>query len=318
MIDRETADQIEDAAIRWVWRLDADGETPELAAGLAEWLEGDSRRRGAFLQAQAAWATLDRAKVLARSEPRPRTRRITPSLSRRAVFAGGGALAASLAGAAIWLGTAPRYRTGVGEVRRLPLADGSTIAINTQSRVSVDLRRDQRILKLDEGEAWFQVAKDPTRPFVVEAGRVRVRAVGTAFSVRRRDGGAEVLVTEGVVETWADQAEGRLVRVSAGSSAFVSDRAAITVQPPTASDVERRLAWRDGKIDLRGQSLGSAAAEFNRYNVVKLEVRDAALAAEPLYGVFRTDDPQGFARAVAASLDTSAVAKADGTIEIGG
>lgn len=315
MTDRETADQIEDAAIRWVWRLDAEGGAPELAAGLAAWLEGDSRRRGAFLQAQAAWITLDRAKVLAPSEAPPQ--RVAPSLSRRTVFAGG-ALAASLAGAAVWLGAAPRYRTRVGEVRRLPLADGSTVAINTQSRISVDLRRDQRILKLDEGEAWFQVAKDPQRPFVVEAGRVRVRAVGTAFSVRRRDGGAEVLVTEGVVETWADQAEGHLVRVSAGSSAFVSDRAAITVQPQAESDVDRRLAWRDGKIDLRGQSLADAVLEFNRYNAVKLEVGDAALGAKPLYGVFRTDDPQGFAGAVAASLNTSVAARADGTIEIGG
>src|SRR3546814_2061558 len=96
------------------------------------------------------------------------------------------------------------YATSVGEIRRVPLADGSIAAINTASAIDVKLDDAARHVRVVEGEAWFQVARDKQRPFVVAAGRARVRAVGTAFSVRRRAGGADVLVTEGEVEVWAD------------------------------------------------------------------------------------------------------------------
>ncbi|HWU14902.1 MAG TPA: FecR domain-containing protein, partial [Caulobacter sp.] len=174
MTDRETAEEIEAEAARWVWRLDRDDRVPELETELEIWLAGDARRRGAFLKAESVWTLLDRAGgTPARVLGRP-----VRSVSRRVLLAGaGGAIAAAVVGAGVLILREDRFSTGVGEVRRVPLEDGSAVAINTASAVEVAFQRTQRTVRLRDGEAWFQVAKDVQRPFVVEAGAVRVRAV---------------------------------------------------------------------------------------------------------------------------------------------
>lgn len=299
MNEQQSASDIEDVAVRWVWRLDQEGGSESLRRDLEAWLAGDSRRRGAFLQAQATWSLL--------SEKRFEQTRERPQRVRRMA-----ALAASVAAVGIglivvmkWPIGGERYRTSIGEIRQVPLSDGSTAAINTHSTVEVSMRPAERVVRLVDGEAWFRVRKDPTRPFIVESGRVRVRALGTAFAVRKHTDGAEVVVTEGAVETWVAGAEGHTVRVSAGGEAFVSENAAISSQPGPQVQVDRILAWRAGHIDLAGESLGDAVAEFNRYNHRKLVVTSPDLLHERLYGVFRTDDPDGFAHAVSRSLGAS-------------
>ncbi len=303
MTDRETASEIEAAAARWVIRLDRDGHTAQDIADLEAWLAGDDRRRGAWLAAQAAWLMLDHARDAAGSPPISNNRRSPSLLHRRGVLLAGlgAAAAASVAGGVVLLGQSQRYGTVVGEVRRVPLTDGSTAAINTDSAVEVTMTEAQRTVRIARGEAWFQVARNPQRPFVVAAGVVRVRAVGTAFAVRLRPGGADVLVTEGVVETWIDGAENSRVRLQAGSRAFVSDDVPVEETQVVSAELDRLLAWRAGKLDLAGETLATAAGEFNRYNARKIEVAPA-LADAQFFGVFRTDDPEGFARAVQASL----------------
>ncbi len=306
---RQSADEIEADAARWVLRLDREGGAPELNA----WLAGDTRRQGALLQAQAAWAMLDRGQWLAIAEPEPRQAKAA-RLPCRAVFAA--AVIAAGLGAATMMTLPERCGTGVGEVRRLPLADGSAVAINTASAIRVDLGKQTRRVRLDHGEAWFRIAPDPSRPFLVAAGSVRVQAGETAFSVRRRDGGAEVLVTEGAVRVWVDGAEDYAVRLPAGSRAFVADSAMVTNRPGAPSEIDRQLAWRAGQIDLAGETLEHATGEFNRYNRRKLVVTDRVLARARLHGVFRTDDPEGFAGAVAVSLNAAASSSLD-EIQIG-
>jgi transmembrane sensor len=144
------------------------------------------------LQAEAAWLSLDKAHdgVAAIDHGRQR-------FSRRTVLGTASALAATLIGALFWRRSGTVYRTELGEIRHVPLADGSSATINSDSEVKVRLADNRREVRLASGEAWFRVMKDPMRPFVVEAGQVVVQAVGTAFSVRRRENGADVLVTEG-------------------------------------------------------------------------------------------------------------------------
>jgi transmembrane sensor len=297
-MSRESADAVQAAAARWVARMDGEW-TDELEAELQIWMAADPRRQGALLQAEATWQTVNVLRRSAEDDDMSARR-----FSRRWVLAGGGAaIAASLAGGLFLLNRDASFTTDVGEIRRIPLADGSMAAINTSSRIDIKLEARARNVSIERGEAWFQVAKDPTRPFTVEAGRVRVQAVGTAFSVRRRDGGADVLVTEGVVEAWVAGAEGHRVRLAAGSRAFVADNAAIEEAPTVASSVDRTLAWRDGKIDLAGDPLIEAAAEFNRYNRRQIKIVDPELAREQVDGVFRTDDPEGFATAIKSTLD---------------
>jgi transmembrane sensor len=295
----QESDEIGDEAASWVIRMDTDEWSDTDEAELQAWLSADGRRRGALLQAQAVWMTLDPVAEKGNTGWRPAV-----AVPRRSILAGAGAaLAATIIGGVIWTNSPTAYSTDIGEIRRVPLSDGSTATINSDSDIEVTFRATERGVKVARGEAWFQVAKDARRPFVVKAGQVVAQAVGTAFSVRRRDDGADVFVTEGVVEVWAAQADGHRARLVAGQSAFIGDNAAIQVTAGGTTAVERALAWRSGSIDLAGETLAEAIDTFNRYNRRKLVLADPRLGRERFDGVFHTNDPEGFALVVRSSLD---------------
>lgn len=314
MQEKETENAIDTAATQWVARLDAAPDDDPLRAEHQAWLAADTRHRGAFLRAQAAWTSLDRLKILPsmRSGESDRSK-AEPELSRRRLILAGGTiatLAASAAAVTLLLPSRNQIVTPIGEIRRVPLNDGSVVAVNTNSLLNVELKPELRELVLDKGEVWFDAAKDAKRPFVVTAGSIRVRAVGTAFSVRRHDDGADVLVTEGTVETWSIDDQARRARVTAGSKVFVSDIAGPSRVVAASEQIDRTLAWRNGEIALDGQTLAAAAAEFNRYNTRRLTI-DPSLADKRLVGWFHTNEPDNFARAAAATLGVTVVASDD-------
>jgi len=279
----------------WAIRLESAPLPADERAELEAWLALDARNDGALLRAQATLSYLDRGRAL-KSAPLA----ANGNTRRTVLRLGTGAIAAGMA-VAIGL-LLPRGRTittQVGEIRQVPLADGSTATVNTNSKVAVQFAPKLRSIRLAEGEAWFRVAPDKSRPFVVEAGDVRVRAVGTAFSVRRRNGSADVLVTEGVVETWVVGKESQRVRIAAGSKAFVSPDAGEITPTPASQEIDRTLAWRLGELALNGESLSYAVDELNRYNSKKLVIDDADLGREPLVGYFRATEPDNFSHAVA-------------------
>lgn len=301
----------DDEAARWAIRVDGRPLAPDEDAELEAWLAEDPRRRGALLRAEATLAYLDRGRALAHADDMAETS--SRRLGRRALLSGGlvAGIAASLG--AVWLSmpSAIQLQTAVGEIRRVPLSDGSVALINTDSRLAVTMQDGRRNLRLESGEAWFDVAHDRTRPFVVEAGAVRVRALGTAFSVRRRDGGADVLVTEGVVEVWIEGSDITPVQIAAGSKSFVAETANRIERGTVAEDVERALAWRSGELALNGESLAYAVAELNRYNVRKLRINDAALGRELLVGYFRIDQPEAFGRTIATMIGARVTVKGE-------
>lgn len=299
-----SASEIDDEAAAWAVRIDARGLDMESDPELNAWLAGDPRRSGALLRAQAAISFLDRGRALAgdaRLDPSAKT----SGASRRAMIAGTGVAAAALiGGVGLWAMRPQRLDTRLGEIRRVPLADGSMVAINTSSTLEVTLKPKAREILLKQGEAWFQVAKDPDRPFVVAAGPVRVRAVGTAFSVRRGEqagAGVDVMVTEGVVEAWIEGSGQPPHRLSAGNRIQLAS-ATPTDVADSPSEIERSLAWRNGEIALDGESLAEAAGLFNRYNTRQIVIEDAELSKERFVGLFQTNDPESFASAVAATL----------------
>lgn len=307
-----TSEDLNDQAAAWVARMDAAGWSAEQEAELAVWLSQDARCPGALLQAEAMWLSLDPAPAVVAAGG-------DKSLMQRRAFVlgGGGLIAASLAGMLFWNRGASVFRTGLGEIRQVPLADGSSTAINTASEVEITLSKRRRDVRLAKGEAWFKVAKDPTRPFIVEAGDIRVRAVGTAFSVRRREDGADVLVTEGVVEAWAGEGRRPLLRLTAGQRAYIGNDSEVRLDADTPSIVDRTLAWRQGSIDLDGDTLASAVNEFNRYNRRKLVLIDTRLASRQFDGTFRTDDPEAFAHAVGSLFSVPIDLSDAGDIRIG-
>lgn len=302
---RQSAIEIEEQAARWVMRLDREGRSPAVVADLQAWLDQDTRRAGALLQAEAAFGALDRARL----SDGPRSAIWPAALgvrSRRALFGSMAAIAAATVFGVVLLNQPDRYATSLGEIRRLPLTDGSTASINTDSRLEVAFGERLRRVTLDQGEAWFQVAKDADRPFRVDIGRIRVQAVGTAFSVRRVGSGVEIRVTEGVVKAWVDGSD-RTVDLTAGSMVTVTEAAGVSAPVTEPSAIDRDLAWRSGRIDLDGETLGEAVQKFNRYNARALVLDSPRLAGQRLYGIFRLDDPEGFAASVALSLDASVV-----------
>ncbi len=312
-MSREASTEIDAAAANWAARLDANAMSASDQAALDDWLAGDSRREGALWRARAVMALM--------VEPMPQTQtHPAPAKPDRRVLLGGMGLAAAVAAGVVLtpILSRQRYRTLVGEIRRVPLADGSMAAINTDTTLDIRFQKAERAVTLDQGEAWFQVAKDRARPFVVAAGDVRVQAVGTAFSVRRKSGGAEVRVTEGVVEVWSDKGAGKMRRrVAAGEQVFVSDQAGASSPVKRPLEMDRALSWREGQIVLDGDTIGAAAAEFNRYNNRKIVIVDPDLEGRTVVGWFRTNEPESFAQAVGVAHDASVKLGAD-VIMLGG
>jgi transmembrane sensor len=302
----QTAKEVDDEAAAWALTIPSGDLDAPHAPELQAWLDGDPRRPGAFLRAQAALSFLDRGRALD-DTPAPIARPARPS--RRSLLAwgaGGGLMAAGLGTMAVLTMAGRSYATEVGEIRSVPLNDGSKIDINTASRLRVALHAHARDVDLAQGEAWFEVSRDPARPFLVKAGDARVRAAGGAFSVRKLADQAHLLVTEGSCEAWLRGAQGATVMVGAGSK--MSLGLGLPLKPVKAADeIERSLAWRNGQISFDGETLADAAAEFNRYNRRPLVIDDPALARKQFVGLFRIDDPHSFAMAVAASSGAQVV-----------
>lgn len=206
--------------------------------------------------------------------------------------------------------------TAIGELRKVPLADRSLASIDSATRLEVSIDARQRRIGLLKGQAWFQVAKDAQRPFVVSAGAVSVTAVGTAFAVQRQPGGADVVVTEGVVEVrrGADHAP---VRIAAGQQAYVAEQGGAIAVRRQADAATRQLAWREGMIVLQNDTLARAVAQFNRYNRRQLIIADPALRSKTLVGRYRVDEAEQFANDVQTLLKVPVRVSAE-QIRIGG
>lgn len=292
-------DPVEQAAAAWAVRHPLDASAK---AELEAWLAQDRRHAGALLRAQAALSVIDHALAPAAVDTL-----FASAPTRRWLLAGlGGAMAAAIAGVVGW----PRLMgeqvtTARGEIRRLPLADGSVATIDTSSELRVVMAEDSRRIALRKGQVWFQVAKDRKRPFVVDAGIAQVRAVGTAFSVRRADAGVQVAVTEGTVAVWASDAGGNMTILEAGQFATFRAGEAAPKTGTAPAAIERSLAWRSGEISLENETLASAAAQFNRYNQQQLVIMGRDLADERLVGLFQIDSPAVFAASLRASLDVT-------------
>jgi transmembrane sensor len=305
--------KIDDEALEWVARQAARELEDDERAAFDAWYAAAPRHQGAYLRARSIQYSLDQVALQDSQRPAPRVAQrpqddwdVEPVRhwhGRRALLVSG-ALAAGLAAVA-FTGLMPALmpaagermvlKTAKGEFRKVPLADQSVVSINGDSHVEVELTKSERRIYLKSGEAWFEVAKDKRKPFIVAVGDVRVRAVGTAFAVRRGQDGADVLVTEGVVEVWSDKGTARKQQMAAGGRAFVLDNATQIPVTRDPGEIERRLAWRDGRLVFQNDSLANAVDDFNRYNVRQLVIVDPALRHKTLVGNYRIDQPEHFA-----------------------
>lgn len=311
---RDSSAAIDAAAAAWAARADRGPLSIDDQKALEAWAAEDSRRAGAYARALAVSAHADRAQALG-EDFAPSLHPVAVAAGRRRLLASGGALAAAaVVGVAGYqaLSLKGRVVTRKGDIRRAPLDDGSAVTLNTDTVIKASFNNQIRRVDLVRGEALFDVAKDAGRPFVVVAGKVRVRAVGTSFTVRSRGAGqVDVLVREGVVEVWRGEG-GAPLRLVAQTATKVDATGPLRAIRVDASAVDSATVWRQGQIDLDGLTLGEAADEFARYSDRRIVVADPAVARLKMTGLFSASDPDGFARAAALSLGLVATPQADG------
>lgn len=229
---------------------------------------------------------------------------------------GGVALAGAAALYLVGISQTSVYRTHVGEQRLVALADGTRVRLDTDTELKVRLRDHARDVRLIRGQAFFDVAHDKTRPFIVEANGARVRALGTRFDVRLKDGRAQVTLVEGAVEVIHDRqgdgAPAQAWRLAPGQALTTG----ATVAQPVRVDVSAATSWTSGQLVFHATPLADAVAEVNRYSRTKVVLDAPALAASQVNGKFDAGDTPAFVAAVCDLFDLKVTAAQDGEIRL--
>jgi transmembrane sensor len=309
MSTRQTHQEIDRIAASWAARR-CNGFSADDAAALDAWLKADPRHLGAYMKAEAVLARLDQAGTAGAEALRLEDVPAGPVLAKRRTILMGAAaacIAATMTGAAVvryLLEAEEVYATNIGEAKEIALSDGSTVTLNTNTRIAVRYTKALRQIALLQGEALFDVAKNKRRPFIVQAHDTQVRAVGTSFTVKLLPQQlVQVLVREGVIEIRRpDVPEAPPVRLAANNVALAPLKAPISTAPVPNIQVSRNLAWRQGRIDFDNETLADAAHEFGRYSDIQIRVAPG-LEGQTVTGLFVSTDPVGFARAAALSLN---------------
>ena len=311
---------IEGAAIAWLTERD-DGFSPAREREFAQWLRTDPRHAATVARLEQTLGLLgelpafrtqlnnafDRAAPIVPFPPITPPAVVRSARRRPRVFAGIGLAAALALGSFLgWHALRPpatiHYTTTVAGYERARLDDGSTLELNAASAARVQFTAAERRVELTNGEAHFAVAHDTARPFIVNAGGIAVRAVGTAFNVRYTDAGAiEVTVTEGKVRVGqsgpASSSAESAPLVSAGQRMVLPRHA----PPPTVEQVDpaalrSALAWQSRLADFAEAPLADVIARFNTRSRIQLFLADETLADRRIGGTFALDESEAFVR----------------------
>lgn len=324
-------------AAAWIARLHGEDRTASVEAGFKRWLAASPEHRAAFEMANEIWVGTEHL-------PKPATPAFVRWPKAVLVITWPQALAAAAVIAVVVLGIGFYSRdtglvTRVGEQRNLSLEDGTRISLNTASRIHVRYDHTARRVVLDQGEAYFEVAKRPDWPFVVIAGGKQVVARGTVFLVRRDEDSLAVTLVEGkVIVAPAGEAVAstpvssgtpagsntpeQLAKVGAGQDVTLTPGQRLTFadhQRPKLDrpELDRVTAWQHGQVILDHTPLTDAVVEMNRYSDVPLKIEDPEAGRAEVTGIFRVGDSENFAQAVAETYHLS-VANRDGQIVLTG
>lgn len=326
----------EEASDAFVHRLHGEWKAADQAA-LEVRLERDPAYADAYRHVQESWRALDKhaesAEVMRyREEAIAYARRSSARrwLKVHTYARSGWRAAAAVIGVSLLLGAAwqlspygylpVQYHTAIGEQRVVDLEDHSRIVLDAATRLRVRFTPDARIVELWDGQAQFFVAKDPTRPFKVEAGGRTIVAIGTVFTVEYVDNQVHVAMMEGKVAVlptpppMTDAGVGEGISLTAGEELSVSRDGHSTVTPK--ADLEAATAWREGKVIMRAESLGEAVKRMNRYSRLKIKIDDATLADRRMSGVFEAGDTRGFVSAIQRYLPVAADYEDAHTVEL--
>jgi transmembrane sensor len=358
---RHGDERIAAEAADWFLRLRDKEIRPDRAA-FAEWLTRSPVHLQEFLEVATLWSTVGMAdsrdydvdgliaaaraeqaqrRVVQLAAPRGATEGRVPRGRARGVSVG---IAASLLlGLGLWGGWAllrpsPELSTAVGEQRTITLSDGSVLFLNTNSAVRIRFGKQRRDIDLIRGEARFQVAGSPQRPFVVATTDATIRALGTVFNVAMDPEGTQVAVIEGRVELRERDASGAQSAADAGGSVdshgnaaavrvkrharielAAGQRAAVTnngIEPDVGPSLESVNAWTQHRLVFRDRTLAEVIGEFNRYRAQQLVIDDPELAGLRISGSFDPSDPDSLVAYLGAVEAVQAITPADGNVHL--
>lgn len=321
-----STDAIESEAADWLALREYRPLTAVEQAGFEAWLAADPRHATAVAELKSAWSALDGLAEY----PRPADGRVNPDFFARprrfrrvpwlALGAAAAVACALLIKVAPW-SPAPATPDSAAIVaqqdaaRILRLSDGSLVELRAGSEVEEKFAATERRVRLVRGEAYFSVAKNPARPFIVDANGVAVRAVGTAFNVRLDSDSVVVLVTEGKVKVQSPAGASALPRaepvpeaqLGAGQRTVLPMAAkGIPVVPVvenvSAVEIERALAWQGSNLVFDATPLSQVVAQFNRRNTSQLVIVRDELSDLRISGRFRADSVEGFAELMESSF----------------
>lgn len=285
--DPSINEYVEQAAL-WVARLQSKDATEEDRAAFELWLENDPKNGLAYEEMQDLWGDLKHIPMQKADFERMRRSRRLRSAGVASVVIAGIAIV-GLYRAGYYDRWQSDYYTIAGEIRAIRLEDGTQVDLNTDTAIEVAYTADKRTIRLLRGEAFFNVAKNPQRPFVVDDGQLNARAVGTRYTVRKASGAlsGEVQVEEGSVEveTASDHA-----LLSPGQVATVIEKDKIEI---TRDDVESKTAWKDGKLIFSERPLRDVLATLSRYRNGRIVLLDHTIGDQKVSGIFdikNTDD----------------------------
>jgi transmembrane sensor len=324
------ADPLDEAA-SWYAKLHSDSATEATWTEFLSWLESDPSHAVAFDRVEDVYEELDQAREpIAAELDQAGTivalnawRGLRRPLVFRATAGALGLLAASIV-VAIGFGrihspnnSLAQYETRIGESKKISLADGSVVEMNTGSTLSVNFSKTQRLVRLDKGEAVFRVAKDSARPFVVTVGDREVRDLGTVYDVQRGDGQIFVTVTEGLVAVsphtgQVQSADDLAVEVLPGEQLVFKDGAA---KPAIHKiDTDAVLAWRNGYLTFTNAPMAQVAKDLNRYFADPIVFQDQEAASRPFSGVLKIDSEDAVLKRLTELMPVSAERSANGNI----
>ena len=216
------------------------------------------------------------------------------------------------------------YETVVGGTDLINLEDGSTVQLNTATRIQVDVSESRRNVILLDGEAYFEVVRDDNTLFTVSAGNTVIQALGTAFSVSKLADQIEVAVTEGLVQVKqheepaqiSNEAAPELILLRAGQLLQVSRPDKQDIMEVETAEIARRLLWQQKMLAFNGNTLQQVIDEFSRYTRFNLLIADAETASIRVGGYFRSDDIAGLLTSLEDNFAISVEQVAANTFEL--
>lgn len=289
-------DEVEERAARFVMRREESDWSDEDQIALDKWLAESMAHKAAYWRLSDGWAAAGRIAAVAAGNNQYAETKTSGSwrwgiaASLLLLIVGGPAMDRRQTARA-----AASYRTNIGGHEIVPLADGSRIELNTTTTVRAAVDNDRREVWLDQGEAYFEVKHDASRPFIVHAGLRKVTVLGTKFSVRRDRGKIVVAVVDGLVRVDGNgNGPSRVAQTIARGGVAIAEGQATLVVVKSPDRMKDGLSWRDGMLIFDQATIADAAAEFNRYNRRKLVIADPAVAAIRIGGSFQTSNVDAF------------------------